>query len=190
MAYGFVPVRHATGGVIRTNNYKSYTIASAYATALYQGDPVLMTTDGSLIVGTSGSAAYVGIFKGVSYRNSVTGDVVYDNYWPASQTATDIVAYVWDDPNLIFKVEADQVGTALASTDIGSNADHNAGTGSNVTKRSGAVLDSSDISANAFQFRVLGTAQDENETQWTAAGTAMDVYVVAVEHFYTTAAGI
>ena len=188
MAYGFIPVKHCVGGVIRMNNFEDYFITSAYDTALYQGDPVLRVADGSIELATVGSAAYLGIFAGVEYKDSVTGDQIYNAYWPASQAATNIKAYVWDDPWIKFKVQADQAGTALAKTDIGTNCDHLAGTGSNVTKRSGVQLHSSDSAAADGQFRVVGSAQEDG--LFTAAGTTMDVYVVAVEHFWLDEAGI
>lgn len=190
MAYGFIPVKHVAGGVIRMNNFEDYTIASAYNTALYTGDPVMKVADGSIELATAGSAAYCGIFAGVEYTDSVTGDQVYNAYWPADQTATNIKAYVWDDPWIKFKVEADQDTTPLVAGDVGMNCDHIAGTGSNVTKRSGVQLDSSDQATADGMFRVVGSAQGLGETQWTAAGTVMDVYVVAVEHFWLATTGV
>lgn len=190
MAYGFKPVKHVSGGVIRTNNFEDYTIASAYGTALYQGDPVMKAADGSIVLGAAGNVLYCGIFSGVSYIDSVTGDVIYNAYWPADQTATKIKAFVYDDPWMKLMVEADQDTTPLVSGDVGMNCDHIAGSGSNITKLSGVQLDSSDQATGDGMFRVVGSAQDENETEWTSAGTTMDVYVVAVEHFWLATTGI
>lgn len=190
MAYGFIPVKHVTGGVIRTNNFEDYFITSAYDTDLYTGDPVMKVADGSIELCLAGNAAYVGIFAGVQYVDSDTGDVIYNARWPADKAATDIKALVWDDPWMKMKVEADQAVTPLVAGDVGMNCDHIAGTGSNFTKRSGAQLDSSDQATADGMFRVVGSAQDENETTWTAVGTVMDVYVVAVEHFWLATTGV
>jgi hypothetical protein len=44
-AFGFRPVRHLTGGLIRTNEYK---IAANYGTSIFQGTPVLAVTAGGI----------------------------------------------------------------------------------------------------------------------------------------------
>ena len=185
MAYGFTPVKHLSGGVIRTNNFMTYKIASAYGTAIYQGDPVEIIADGTIVRSTTPGAEMVGIFKGVTYTDSTTGDVIYNAVWPASTTATNIVAYVWDDPWLMFKAESDQDTTALASTSRGTNVEMVAGTGSNVTKRSGFAINSNTAAnTSTLTWRVLGSAQLPGETEWTAAGTTMDVHVMPNVHYW------
>lgn len=189
MAYGFIPVKHALGGEILTNSFKRYSIASAYNTDLYAGDAVKLVAAGTIERCAAGDTP-VGVFAGVSYKNSTTGDVVYDTRWPASTTATDIVAYVYDDPYLIFKVESDQDTTALAAVDVGFNADMIVAAGSATTKRSGMSLDSSTKAVTGtLVYRVLGSA--EVDEAWTSAGTVMDVYVMHNLHFLkNTVAGI
>jgi hypothetical protein len=190
MAYGLTPVKHLVGGVIRMNTYMNYTIASAYNTALYQGDPVKLVAGGTIERAAAGDKI-VGVFSGVQYTDSVSGEVKYTAYWPASQTATNITAYVWDDPFLMFKAEADQDTTALVAADVGFNADIIVAAGSSVTKRSGTSIDSSTGATTAtLVFRIVGTAQEANETQWTAAGTPMDIYVVPNVHAWTNTTGV
>ncbi len=95
-----------------------YTIASGYSTALGVGDPVKLTTDGSIIKATNGADA-IGVFMGVSYINS-SGEPKITKYWPASATGTDIKALVLDDPKATFTVKGDgpiplvQVGDIFA----------------------------------------------------------------------------
>lgn len=82
-----------------------YSIASGYAVSLAIGDPVKLTTDGTLIRATNGADA-IGVFAGVTYTNS-SGEIKIDRYWPASTTATDIKALVVDDPFVTFDVKGD-----------------------------------------------------------------------------------
>lgn len=92
------------GGAPDSKGLNSYTIASGYATALGVGDPVKLTTDGSLIKATNGADA-IGVFAAVKYINSV-GEPKFAHYWPASTVATEIEALVVDDPSATFRVKA------------------------------------------------------------------------------------
>lgn len=185
MAYGFKPVRHAKGGVVRPNSIigpAGYTIATGYGTALYKGDAVALTTGGTLIVNDPGTTLPIGVFDGVEYTNSA-GERIYSKSWPASTTATNIVAHVFDDPEIVFMVEADQVGTAFTSAYVGTSGDSTAGSGDSTTEISGHYLDTSGTWAGtAAELKVLGSA--EQDSNWTSAGTAMDVFVKFNEHFW------
>ncbi len=88
-----------------TNALSAYTIASGYATALGVGDPVALTSDGTIIRAANGSDA-IGVFKGVQYVNS-QGEVKFDKYWAPSTVATQIQALVMEDPMQTYIAVAD-----------------------------------------------------------------------------------
>jgi len=175
--FGLKPVRHITGGEIRSNAYK---IASGYGTAIYTGDPVLQTTDGTIIiaVGTGGtpSTATIGVFGGVSYTNAV-GAKVYSAYWPASTVATDIEAIVYDDPSIIFAIQSDATG--VAAGDLGQLCDVEIVAGDPKTGKSGTNLDMSTGSGTTGKhLRILRFLNDNvNE-----AGSYATVEVIFAEH--------
>lgn len=136
--FGFRPSRHLSGGVIRSNEHQ---IASAYATSIYEGDPVALLNDGTIGQAAAGDRL-LGVFAGCDYVDS-TGAVQFSNYWPASttvKTGTVAKARVFDDKNIAYVVQS---GGTPAQTNIGNLADHVVGTGSTVTGRSGAYLSSS-----------------------------------------------
>lgn len=194
MAYGFQPVRHAGGGVIRPNNFMSYKIADDYATALFRGDPVILVNDGTIAraVGTEGTPStdtLVGVFWGVEYvpdTGAYAGRPVYDSTWPAAQSVEGSYAnaLVLDDPNIIFRIEADQVGTALTQAAVFAAMDFTVAAGSALTKVSGTYLDSSGTVGTSGQVRILNSG--ETDGTWTAAGTAMDVLVMIDEGFWVS----
>lgn len=64
-----------------------YGIASGYATSIFLGDPVNLTSSGTLEVADSGDD-YIGVFMGCSYTDSA-GEVQFSKYWPASTTSSD-----------------------------------------------------------------------------------------------------
>lgn len=147
--YGFRPLRHGSGGVIRHSKRR---IASGYATAIYAGDPVKLLNTGVINLAAAGDRI-LGIFAGCNLVKS-DGTVMFSPYWPASTAslgAADVEAFVYDDPNIIYQVQS---GGTPAVADIGLLADHVAGTGSAVTGQSGAYL-SGTMATGTASFRIL-----------------------------------
>ena len=58
---GFWPIRHLTGGTIRTNEY---AIATGYGTNIFKGDVVKLVAGGGIELAAAGNR-FVGGFKGV-----------------------------------------------------------------------------------------------------------------------------
>jgi hypothetical protein len=99
-AFGFIPVRHMSGYAPRANKY---TITSGLAENIFNGDAVILAADGTLQPAGATEVNVIGVFAGCSYTAS-DGSYVYSEYWPSGTTATDIIAYVYDDPYIVFKV--------------------------------------------------------------------------------------
>ena len=55
-----------------------------------------------------------------SYTDPTTGEQVFNNYYPGSIAASDIIASVIDDPNVVFEVQAD---AAMPVADLFGNFD-------------------------------------------------------------------
>jgi hypothetical protein len=113
--YGLVPVKLVTGapyiGVTR-----QYKIASGYATNIFKGDLVKIHTDGTIVRETADAAVdTIGVFMGCSYTDSTFGKV-FRQYYPADTVASDIQAYVVDDPDVLFKVAV--ISSAASTTPI------------------------------------------------------------------------
>lgn len=161
--FGLVPVRHANGAPYN-GAYTEYYVPATYGTALGVGDPVVIT-------GTSNTAAYAGnapgtlpeINKATAAGGSyITGAVVGFNLLSddLSKTynaaSTERIVYVADDPELVFEIQEDGLGTALDATAVGLNADlvytHSLSTTSG---KSGAELDRSTANTtNTLQLKI------------------------------------
>ena len=185
--YGLEPVRQATGGTIRANNFtdgNGYRIAATAPTAYFEGDLVtysagLLVTD----VGAASPGAVVGVFWGAEYQDNTTGDVKFVRSIANGQVAkAQYKAYVYDDPNTLFKIQADQASSALVAANVGELVQIVASpTGSSITHKSGLVADSSTTTTtNTFPLQVLGSA--ETDLGYTSAGTTMDVLVRINSH--------
>lgn len=149
--FGLRPVKHASGNI----RHEVGTIATGYASAIYKYSPVKMLSDGTIGVAAAGEA-FVGAFLGCEYKDA-TGKPCR-GYWPAAQTATDIVAYFTMDPEIIYEIQAE--GT-LTVNNIGNMADFDAAaddTGSTVTELSSAMMDTGVVGTTTAQLQIIGAA--------------------------------
>jgi len=177
-AFGFVPVRQMSGNAPRANKY---TIASGLAENIFKGDLVILISTGLLTPHTATETNNIGVFAGVSYTAS-DGSYVYSEYWPTGTVATDIIAYVYDDPQTIFKVQS---AGSPDQTNIGNCADVVAGAGSTTTGQSGFEL-SGTMAAGAASCKILSLV-DSPENAF-GANAVMEVLIN--EHLLKDSAGI
>ena len=191
MAYGLEPIRQANGGTIRNNNFvdgNGYRIAATAPTAYFEGDTCSLAS-GLLVqdIGNGDLGGLVGVFWGAEYADNSSGDVKFVRSIAVSTVAkANFKAYVYDDPSTIFKMQADQAGSALTSADVGANAQNLTGSGSTVTFKAGSSLDSSTASntqnatQQAYPFQILGSA--ETDLSYSALATTMDILVKINTH--------
>ena len=144
-----------------------------------------MVTD----IGGASPGAVVGVFWGAEYQDNSSGDVKFVRSIPNGTVAkAQYKAYVYDDPNTLFKIQADQASTAVAAANVGENLQIVASpSGSTTTHKSGLVADSSTkATTNTFPLQLLGSAQDD--LGYTDAGTTMDILVRINSHQHRTGA--
>jgi hypothetical protein len=177
-AFGFVPVRHMSGNAPRANQY---TITSGLAENIFTGDLCILTADGVVTPHTATETNNIGVFAGCSYTAS-DGSYVYSDYWPSGTVATDIIAYVYDDPYTVFKVQS---AGSPAQTNIGNCADVVAGAGSTTTGQSGFEI-SGTMAASAATCKILALV-DSPENAF-GANAVMEVLIN--EHVLKDSAGI
>lgn len=145
---GFTPIRHLTGGTIRM---EEIGIASAEAAAIFSGDLVMQIAGGTIKVGTATAAgAAIGVFAGCKFTDT-DGSIKYSKVWPAGQVATDAIAYVYTDPQIVFSAQT--TGVALFA-DNGALLDLTATAGSTITGRSAQEVN--EAASAVDQFRQIG----------------------------------
>ena len=160
-----------------------YSIAAS-ATAIYQWDPVKMAATGTIVVAGAGGAI-MGSLNGVFYTDASTSKPTWANHLNASNTATDIVGFVSDDPYERFEVQADG---ATAAADVGLNADIVYAAGSSPDYVSKVELDTSDQKTGTAQLRIMGISKDPSND--TAGSANVNLIVMINEHFLKGTAGI
>ena len=178
--FGFVPVR-MQGGAPFSGGQSEYAITSTYNTNMFTGDLVELHNDGTITIAAVGAENLIGIFNGCFYTDS-NGKPQYAKYWPASTTSTDAVAFIIDDPNVIFETQEDASDLALA--DRGGNTELVATAGSTTTGRSGHEIDSADTGAGAAQLRIVNVSTDPSNNSVGSANC--NWYVKILEHLNGT----
>jgi hypothetical protein len=162
-----------------------YSIAAS-ATAIYQWDPVEMLDTGTIGVAAAGDVL-LGSLNGVFYTDASTSKPTWANHLEASNTATDSVGFVADDPYERFEVQSDNTG-ASAQTDVGNCADIVYAAGSSPNYISSVELDDSTLAATTAQLKIVGVSKDPDNSDLTAANVN---WVVTInEHFLKQTAGI
>ena len=180
--FGLRPYRKLDGTPL-VGAQNRYKIADGYATAIYQGDLVRPLTDGTVVrsVGNT-SYAVVGVFNGCFYNDPTTQKPTYSNYYPGGITPTQgqITAFVVDDPDAVFLVNADAV---FAQANLFTNYSLSVANGSTTTGISEMQLDvSTQGTAGTFAVQAIDISQDpENDDQTTSNA---NVLVRINNHFY------
>jgi hypothetical protein len=190
--YGLKPV-NLIGGQVFAGATRQFPIASAYAANLFYGDLVKLTTDGTLVKDTGTTTATpVGVFLGCSYTSPALGYQLFSQYYPTGTVASDIVAFVCDDPDQLFKVAVVSGTTVIAGvgrTVVGNNVSLVQNAGNTATGNSAvAVLSSSAATTNTLPIRVIDVVPE--------TATAADTYVELIVKFnfgmhqYNNATGV
>ena len=160
-------------------------LVSDSPTIIYFNDAVKATDAGTIAV-ASGTDTLLGSLNGAFYTDPTTQKPTWRNYVP-SVAATDIVAFVSDDPYERFEIRSNNTG-ASATSDIFNNADitYLAGDSANYVSRS--RLNDATLSTNSAQLQILGSTKDTGDNKITQSHV---VWVVRInEHQLTSTTGV
>ena len=184
--FGLRPYRKLDGTPL-VGAQNRYTIASGYATAIYQGDLVEPKGTGNIEKhGANTSDAVVGVFNGVFYTDPTTQKPTFKNFYPGGIAADDITAFVIDDPDAVFLIDAD---AAFTRADLYKNYSVTNTTGVNATGISKAQLDVSVSGVTAtFAIQAIDISQDPDNSDTSNANA--NVLVRINNHFYRSGTGI
>ena len=186
--FGLRPYRKLDGTPL-VGAQNRYVIKDNYATQIFQGDLVQPTSNGFIEKHTANTSdAVVGVFNGVFYNDPTTQKPTYSNYYPGSINPTqgDITAFVVDDPDAVFLMDAD---ATFARADLYKNYSVTNTTGVTQTGLSKAQLDVSvSGTAGTFAVQAIDISQDPDNSD-TATSNA-NILVSINNHFYRSTTGI
>ena len=188
--YGFQPINRI-GGTPYAGSTRLVPIASTAGltdAAMFDGDLVELTAAGVCRVAANGSAVpqALGVCVGVQYTNSM-GQPVQAQYAPAG--AQNAVAYVVDDPTVLFKVAVVSSGTTIAPLNrsaVGMNAAVVLNPGNATTGDSAQAIDDTIAITATLPIRIV----DVVPATATGADAFVEMIVKINTHTYNNTTGI
>lgn len=156
--YGMVPVNEI-GGLPYAGSTRMLPIVTNYGTSIFFGDVVKCANTGYIEKDTgTATLTPIGVFMGCSWIDPTYG-LTFRQYYPANTVpalSQDIVAYVCDDPDTVFRIQAD---ASMTQTMLFNNAGVNQGAGSTISGNSGVTLDVATVAdTNTLPLRIVGWA--------------------------------
>lgn len=179
--FGLKPVYHPSG-IIRSLNYTGAYNTSA---VFYSGTPVAFdeaTTAGvsTLVVASNTPTANMrlaGVFGGIEYTDASGRRTVSKWFGPALGTATDVVMWIFQDPEIVYEVQANG---SIANTQVGQEFNFTAVTSGQIIGNGGlgtstAGLDPTAVAAGTqAQMQVVGLGR-EIDNAWGDLATIVNV---------------
>ena len=170
-----------------TGKVRHIKVASGYGTAIFYGDFVKLVNTGTVEKDTgTATLTPVGVFVGCAFTSPTTDELTFSQTFPASTAASDIVAYVVDDPNVLMRMQSDE---AIAQTGLGNNVAVVQTAGSTSIGRSKNAVDGSSIATtNTLPLRII----DFVDGPTSAVGDAFTDVIVKFNagHQYSNTTGI
>lgn len=188
-SFGLKLIGRASGSPYNAAIKKMY-IPSSYGTALYVGDPVVVTGTSNTAIVSSGVETHgIGTLMAINKAtagdtNKISGvivgfeEIVRSATAPYNPASTERVALVCVDPEALYLIQADG---SVAAGDIASNANLiYTNSGSTASGQSGAELDTSSMTTtNTFQLKILGCADIPGRNE---LGSANPVLIVKINN--------
>jgi hypothetical protein len=174
--YGLIPI-NLIGGQVFASATRQIPIATNSSTAIFFGDVVKLNSAGTLDKDTgTATATPVGVFLGCSYTDPTFGKT-FRQYYPGTTNITDVVAYVQDDPDALFKAAVCTAGSTTISyvtrANVGENSALVQNTGSTITGDSRVAISATAATASTLPVRIIDVIP---ETQ-SSAGSYTEVVV-------------
>lgn len=174
-----------------------YSILAADTNAFYVGDPVIPSSSGgttkgipAVTIGTPGTGPWLGVILAIGTVGADGGgpyinpDDLTAVFRTSGAKSVDYFALVADDPNIIYEVQEDSVGGALAVGSIHNNINLIAAAPGTGVKVSAYELDSSTVNTTAtLDMRLLRLPSRYDN----AIGVNAKWYTIFNNHFFKSA---
>ena len=186
IGFGLRPIRKV-GQNDDNNGLAEYNCNST--AAAFQNDGMEAQNTGTVGTAATGETL-IGSLNGVFFTDATTSKPTFANNLAAGNAATDIVAFINDDPYQMFEIRSDATGASEA-TDVFNNADITVVAGNTTNGISRSTLKNSSLTAGgtgSAQLRVLGVSRDPDNSDLASANVVWRVMIN--EHFLKATASV
>ena len=170
--FGFRPVKKIAQNY-NDAGLSEYSVAASSA-LISHAAMVQLTADGVVLASTNSTENNLGTLNGVFYTDATTSKPTWSNYSPASNTATDIVAFINDDPMQMFEVMS--ADTAFNQNEVGHCADQVLEAGATPLFVSKSKISATTANTQAQLF-IMGVSRDPDHSDTTEEGFALRVQI-------------
>ena len=190
--YGLIPI-NLIGGQVFASATRSIPITSNSATSIFFGDVVKLNSSGTLDkdVGTS-AATPVGVFLGCSYTDPTFGKT-FRQFYAANTVASDIVAFVQDDPDALYKVAVVSATTTIGTVtraNVGENAVLVQNAGNTTTGNSRVAISATTGTTSTFPIRIIDVISETSPAGYPASFSEVVVKWNQGMHPYLNPTGV
>jgi len=158
-----------------------YSISSGDTTKIYFQDAVSATAAGTIHQAAASEAFIVGSLNGVFYTDPTTSKPTFANHYAGSIAASDIKAFVADDPYERFEIQSNKT-SAHAQTDVFKNYNIEVTAGNSANNVSKSELNHGSQTTGTAQLKVTGISNDVENNTLGAAN--LNLVVKINEHIY------
>jgi hypothetical protein len=193
-AYGLRPL-NLLGGTPFSGATRQYPIASNYALNIFNGSVVKIVGTGGVELDTTAAGLFtkdtIGVFLGCQYTDPNTKQLLFSQNYPANTVADDILAFVVDDPNTLFTIQANGAIPldARGANVILANAQSTT-TGSLITGNSDVAASSGVTLAATAPLRIVDFVTDAQNSPGDAFTEIVVKINPAFHSFTNTGAGV
>ena len=172
VGFGFRPIK-MVGQAYNNAGLSEYSVAASSA-LISHACLVQLTANGVVLAAGDGGANNLGTLNGVFYTDATSNKPTFSNFSPASNTATDIVAFVTDNPQQMYEVMS--ADTAFNQNEVGGCADQVNDVGVTPLFISKSKI-SATTGASIAQLKIIGVSRDPDHSDTSTEGFALRVYI-------------
>ena len=170
--FGFRPIKKIA------QNYNNaalseYSVAASSA-LISHACLVQLTADGVVLASGNTTTNNLGTLNGVFYTDATSNKPTFSNFSPAANTATDIVAFINDDPMQMYEVMS--ADTAFNQNEVGHLADQVLAVGTTPLFVSKSKISATTATTQAQLF-IMGVSRDPDHSDTTEEGFALRVQI-------------
>ena len=170
--FGFRPIKKIA------QNYNNaalseYNVAASSA-LISHACLVQLTADGVVLASGNTTTNNLGTLNGVFYTDATSNKPTFSNFSPATNTATDIVAFINDDPMQMYEVMS--ADTSFDQNEVGECADQVLEAGASPLFVSKSKISATTANTQAQLF-IMGVSRDPDHSDTTAEGFALRVQI-------------
>jgi len=163
-----------------------YVIASGTTAAIYFQDVVKVVAAGGIEAAAAADANTAGSLNGVFYTDPSTKKPTFANHYPGAIAASDIVAFVADDPYERFEI---QCNSTANQADVFANANITYLAGNSANYVSKTMLNKATLdTTNTLQLKIVGISKDPENNDTASAN--VNLVVQLNTHYAKSTTGV